>query len=133
MFFFTFCEAYTVSYICASVHSPQLVLAAIFMTAAMVLALTIYAFSTSTDFTTMGALAFIALAVFMVFGLFSFWFGATVRLIYCAFGVLLFGLYLVIDTQMLIGGHKYELNQEDYILGAIILYLDIINIFLYIL
>lgn len=99
----------------------------------MVLALTIYSFTTTTDFTTMGAMAFILLAVFMVFGLFSFWFGTTLRLIYCAIGVFLFGFYLVMDTQMLIGGGKYQLNQEDYILGAIILYLDIINIFLYIL
>ena len=80
------------------------------MTAAMVLALTLYSFTTRTDFTTFGALAFIAGALFIVVGLFSFWFGATMRLIYCSIGVLLFGFYLIIDTQMLIGGHKYELD-----------------------
>lgn len=38
------------------------------------------------------------------------------------------------DTQMIIGGnHKFQMSPEEYILGAIALFLDIINIFLYIL
>lgn len=42
--------------------------------------------------------------------------------------------YLVIDTQMIVGGnHKYQFSPEDYIFAAITLYTDIINLFLYIL
>lgn len=38
------------------------------------------------------------------------------------------------DTQLIMGGnHKFQLSPEEYILGAITLFLDIINIFLYIL
>ena len=44
-------------------------------------------------------------------------------------------MYLVYDTQLIIGGEdKYaEIENDDYILAAMILYLDIINIFIYIL
>ena len=133
MFIFTLCEAYTVSYICASVNSPKIVIAAAFMTAGVVLSLTLYAFTTETDFTVFGGLAFVLTAVFCLFGIFSFYFGPTMNLIYCSIGVLLFGFYLIMDTQLIIGDSKYNLDRDDYILGAIILYLDIINIFMYLL
>ena len=42
--------------------------------------------------------------------------------------------YLVFDTQMMLGGkHKYSISPEEYIFAALNLYLDIINLFLYIL
>ena len=71
---------------------------AAFMTVGIVLALTFYAFTTNEDFTVCGGLAFVLGAIFCVFGLFSFLFGPTMYLIYCAIGVFIFGLYLVIDT-----------------------------------
>ena len=37
--------------------------------------------------------------------------------------------YLAIDVQMVMGGKKYELGPEDYVFGAVQLFLDIIYIF----
>ena len=37
------------------------------------------------------------------------------------------------DTQLVVGGKKRQLNTSDYVLGAITLYLDIINLFFYLL
>ena len=34
---------------------------------------------------------------------------------------------------MIIGEKRYEINEEDYILGALILYIDFITLFIYIL
>jgi FtsH-binding integral membrane protein len=34
---------------------------------------------------------------------------------------------------MILGRKEYELNSEDYILGALILYLDVIMMFIYLL
>ena len=49
-------------------------------------------------------------------------------------GALIFSLYIVYDTQMMMGGkHKYSLSPEEYIFAALNLYLDIINLFRYIL
>ena len=44
--------------------------------------------------------------------------------------VIFYGLFLIYDTQMIAGGRKYELSLDDYIIGALILYIDIIMIFL---
>eukprot|EP00347_Sterkiella_histriomuscorum_P015636 403356276 len=133
MFAFTFCEAYMVAFCCAVINDGQIVLAAAFMTAAMVVALTFYAFTTKKDFTVCGAMLFVVSACFLMLGLFTWIMGPAMRLVYCTLGVILFGVYLVIDTQLVCGGKRYSLNKEDYIYGAIILYLDILNIFLYIL
>ena len=53
---------------------------------------------------------------------------------YSAVGCLIFSLYLIYDTQIMLGGkHKYSLSPEEYIFAALNLYLDIINLFLYLL
>ena len=53
---------------------------------------------------------------------------------YGSIGALIFSLYIVFDTQLMMGGkHKYALDPEEYIFAALNLYLDIINLFLYIL
>ena len=103
------------------------------MTAGIVLGLTVYAFTTSSDFTTCGAAAFMLGALFLVVGLISLFLGPKFYMIYCFFGVLLFGFYLIMDIQYIVGGKSQELKKDDYIIGAMMLYLDIINIFIYVL
>ena len=103
------------------------------MTAGIVIGLTFYAFRTKKDFTFCGGMMWVLGSAFIVFGLLMMFMGPTARLIYCLLGVILFGVYLIIDTQMVIGGRRYMLSKDDYIFGAIILYLDIINLFLYLL
>ncbi|CAG2111655.1 unnamed protein product [Medioppia subpectinata] len=40
--------------------------------------------------------------------------------------------YLVVDTQMIMGGnHKLQVSSEEYIFAALTLYLDMINIFIF--
>lgn len=48
-------------------------------------------------------------------------------------GALLASLYLIFDLQLIMGGRKCELSPEEYILGAVMLYTDIIQIFIYLL
>ena len=61
------------------------------------------------------------------------WFLAPEFLIHCLCVLLLFQ-YLVYDTQIMMGGGKmYSISPEEYIFAALNLYLDIVNLFLYIL
>jgi len=49
-------------------------------------------------------------------------------------GALIFSLYIIYDTQLMMGGkHKYSLSPEEYIFAALNIYLDVINLFMYIL
>ena len=56
-----------------------------------------------------------------------------VQFAYAVIMVIIFTIFLAIDLKMIIGGGKYELDADDYVLGAICIYLDILNIFLYLL
>lgn len=43
-------------------------------------------------------------------------------------------MYIAYDVQCLLGGeHKYAVSPDEYVLGAIAIYLDIINLFMHIL
>ena len=56
------------------------------------------------------------------------------RIGYASAGALIFSFYIIYDTQMMMGGaHKYSVSPEEYIFAALNLYLDIINLFMYIL
>jgi FtsH-binding integral membrane protein len=55
--------------------------------------------------------------------------GPVGRTIFALLGAFLFSAYLVFDTQLLIT--RFDL--DDYVWAAITIYLDIINLFLYIL
>jgi len=42
--------------------------------------------------------------------------------------------FLAFDTQLIMGGKRYELNEEEeYIYGALNLYIDVVCIFMFIL
>ncbi|TNV75845.1 hypothetical protein FGO68_gene6728 [Halteria grandinella] len=130
MSIFTMAEALMVAAICSR-YDPMSVFTAASMTGILVTGLTVYAMTTKTDFTFLYGfgvslvMCLLSMLLFTVFAAFQ------MRTMYCAFGVLLFSIYLIVDTQLIVS--KYGLDNDDYILGAIILYMDIIQIFLYIL
>ena len=41
--------------------------------------------------------------------------------------------FLIYDTQMIMGGKKHELSPEEYIYGALQLYIDVVYIFIFLL
>ena len=47
--------------------------------------------------------------------------------------ICLFGIYLIYDTQLILGNKENSIDLDDYILGAFMLYTDIVNLFLQIL
>lgn len=128
---FTLCESYLISKACVDAHNIGTVMMAASMTCAMVLALTVYAWVTDTDFTTSGSILFccgIALALFSLFALFTS--NKIVHTILASLSVLLFSIYLIFDTQLIVGRHENKLDYDDYIIGALMLYLDVVIIFL---
>lgn len=53
-------------------------------------------------------------------------------IVYACLGTLVFSIYLVFDTQLILGGkhRRYSISPEDYVFAALSLYLDIISLFL---
>ena len=130
---FTFAESYLVSFIC-SLTNPKIVFMAAFMTFAMVVSLTIYAITTSTDMTLNGSILFIGGCALILFSFFLiFTNNKLLHIIFCIAGIIILGFYLIYDTQLIIGNKSYCVEMDDYILGSFMLYTDIVSLFLYIL
>ena len=55
--------------------------------------------------------------------------------LYSLIGACLFSVYLAHHTKLIVGGKhaKYKMNEQDYVFGAMALYNDIINVFIYLL
>ena len=130
---FTFCEGYIVA--CgASAYDTQSVCMAAFMTAGVTAGLTFYAWTTKEDFTMMrGLLSVFGSALLLLVIMIIIFQSEALMTLYCFFIVIIMGIYLIVDTQFIIGEKRYEINDDDYILGAMIIYLDIIMLFVYIL
>jgi len=121
----------------SAMYTWQSVVLAAGITVAIFLAMTVFAWTTSTDFTGFGPYLFAALMCLMIFGfvimILSFC-GVAISwaiMLYDVLGVLLFTFYIVYDTQLMIGGnHQNQFGIDDYAFAALNLYLDVINIFL---
>jgi protein lifeguard len=130
---FTLCEGYLVSFVC-NLTEPRIVIMAASMTCFITLALTLYSCTTKKDFTIYGSIVFLLACVLLLFSIFFlFTQNKLIHIIVSCFGVLIYSFYLIYDTQLLIGNKQNAMDTEDYILCSIMLYLDIVNIFLYIL
>jgi len=132
---FTLAESVSLGMV-ASLYSPEIVLFATCATGVIVFGLTVFAFQTKIDFTACRGVMMVVLLTFTVVGLAMIFLRGSDRLsaVYGGIGVLVFSLYLIMDTQLMMGGsHKFAISPEEYIFAALALYLDIIQIFLMIL
>mmetsp|Transcript_34624 Transcript_34624/g.88845 ORF Transcript_34624/g.88845 Transcript_34624/m.88845 type:complete len:248 (-) Transcript_34624:191-934(-) len=138
LFALTFCESVAVGFN-AAMYDSGVVMLAVLLTAFIFLGMTAYAWLSKSDFTgytpylngLLIALCAMGLGITLLqcFGLHL----PLMTKLYAAGGIVLFTMYIVVDTQKIIGvmgEHKYEFSVDDYAGAALMLYLDIINIFM---
>ena len=126
---FTVCLSTMVGFIAAA-YDGETVTAAAVCTLGVTIGITVYACTTKSDFTVFGPILFVlGFALIFICPLFVM-FNNKLRVFFAFLGVILFSFYLLFDTQLIMGGKRYEIGIDDYIMAAMILYLDIINIFL---
>lgn len=93
--------------------------------------LTAYVFWSKKDFSFLGGFLLTAILGMILFSLVG-WFipmGQTVNLVYCYFGVLLFIGYILYDTSNVIRNYP----PDEYVAATIALFLDVLNLFWYVL
>ena len=121
------------SIICAR-YTPASVFYVMCMTSTAFGAMTFYAVTTKNDVTESYSVlyglsgCFVMFAIIMMFTSSPF-----IRMLFSLFGVGIGLMYVVMDTQMIMGNRKYGISHEDYIKAALILYLDFIQIFIHLL
>ena len=134
LFFFSMTEGYSVTYFTLSFQKWS-VYFVMLLTLIVTLILTIYAFITQRDFSTLGGILWVSLLLLIIGNIINFYF-FRLRLLKCMLeiiGIILFSFYLIYDTQLIVGNKTSKISEDDYILAVIMLYLDIINLFIYLL
>ena len=107
------------------------VLYVLFLTVVTVTSLTVYAFITKNDFTGLGSFLSTALTLLIVASFMQIFFPIPLyNLIVTYFSLLLFSVYLIYDVQLVVGDKEKKFSEDDYILAALNIYLDIVNIFI---
>jgi len=132
---FTIVEAFIIG-VYTAMHDTLAVIIAAAVTCLITIVLSIYAATTKTDFTGWGIYLMVATIALIAITILAFITGLAILItIVVMLGVVLFSFYLIYDTQLIVGGKhtQYHFTVDDYVLGALCLYLDIINLFMYIL
>jgi FtsH-binding integral membrane protein len=144
---FTVCIAGTISLstsilVCRAVDSAtntcvisgeaqRTILQAFAITMIIFLTLTVFEFQTRIDFSFLGGILSVVLCVLLWWGIFGgiFGFGGS-GMAYAIIGIILFFFYILYDTYLIV--ERYE-DPEMWVEASIQIYLDVINLFLFIL
>ncbi|KLO16894.1 hypothetical protein SCHPADRAFT_913862 [Schizopora paradoxa] len=118
---FTAMEAFTLGVVMAF-YDNVVILQALVITLGVFIGLTLFTYQSKYDFSGLGPWLFGALIALVMTGLVGIFipFGKTMDLLFAAGGCLLFSGYIVYDTYMI----SKRLSPDEYILGAISLYLE---------
>lgn len=133
LFIFTISEGFVLMYITSLLDSED-VLIALFLTSFIFVSLTVFSFICKSDFSACGGICFNFLVILSIGSvLVIFLDGKIFEIFLLGMASFLFGIYIVYDTQVILGGGVLQLGVDDYIVGALLLYVDFIRIFLEIL
>lgn len=130
---FTLLMSLDVGFVCALFYEAglgKLIVEAFVLTAVIFVGLSAYTLISGKDFSWCKSFLFSCLLILIFVGTVGFFFpGLVDNIVYPLLGTLVFCGYIVFDTYRITKTFGYD----DYIIAAIELYLDIINLFLYIL
>lgn len=111
-------------------YTIKSVVITLFLTLAMVITLTIYAWKTEKDLSVVGGTLIVCLVLLIFSSIFLIFFFIPILILLIIFlSLVLCSAYLIYDIQLLIGNKKVKYSEDDYILAAIEIYLDIIMLF----
>jgi len=129
---FTVVESFIVGAVCAMYKERDMgmsVLYAFISTCIVLLLLTLWTLQSKHDFSFMGTGLFVCLWLMICWGLVNWLFGWHMTFLYGLLGALLFCGFIIYDTKQI----QTKYGYDEYVVAAIELYLDFINLFLYIL
>ena len=125
------------SFICglfAISYSFQIVFFVVLLTIISSVVITMYAYSTDKDYSYIRALFAVLISQFGGFILMVFILNiSTLKRVCCLVATLIFGIYLVYDTQVILKKYGEVYSVDDYIFASLQIYIDIVRLFLIIL
>lgn len=120
------------------VYTGESIASTFFISSSMFLSMVIYGYSTEKDLTQMGSFLFMGLIGIIIASVINIFIGSsTTNFVISILGVLIFTGLTAFDIQRIksyyLEGDSLEISDKKAIFGALSLYMDFINLFLYIL
>ncbi|TRY94109.1 hypothetical protein DNTS_003200 [Danionella cerebrum] len=137
LFIFTLALSFMTGTI-SSYYDTKAVFLALGITAVVCVIVTLFSFQTKVDFTSCTGLLCVLSVVLLVTGIItsivlSFQYVPWLHMLYGACGAVVFTLFLAYHTQLLMGKRANSISPEEYVYGALSLYVDIVEIFTFLL
>ena len=133
LFSITLCQSISCS-ITSSIYSFQIVATALVLTIVATVAISFYACTTKNNFSTCRIGLYVLFSQMFTIGIIAVLFRVRALNVFYTFCMTIcVGIYLVYDTQLIMGKIGVGYSIDDYIFAALEIYMDIIRIFLYIL
>ena len=132
---FTFGISWSVGVSAIYVKS-NILIAAILITTGTTTTLTLYSLITTSDFTGYTEYYIVGLVAIILTGTINIFLqNSVLQLLITGFGCLLFSFMIIYDVQMIVAQKhiKYKFSLDDSVLAAMSLYIDTVNLFIYIL
>ncbi|KAM4605661.1 transmembrane BAX inhibitor motif containing 1a [Polymixia lowei] len=122
----------------SSHYNTRAVFLALAITAVVCIVVTVFCFQTKVDFTKCQGLFCVLAIVMFVTGIItavvlSFKYIPWLHMLYAALGAIVYTLFLAYHTQLLIGNRKHSISPEEYVFAALSIYIDIVQIFIFLL
>lgn len=112
----------------------MIVLKAALLVAGATLLLFVYACTTKRDVTIYNSVIFLLLSSFTLVSIINIFVRNNFVMMIIEYAtVLIYSFYLIYDIQLIMGQKNLKLDLDNYILGSLIIYLDIIQLFIKIL
>lgn len=120
------------------IYSPKSITTTFFVTSSMFLSMVVYGYSTNKDLTSWGSFLMMGLIGLIIASVVNmFMNNGTASLVISGIGVVIFTGLTAYDSQVIKSyyteSEESELTEKKAVLGALNLYLDFINLFLYLL
>uniref|UniRef100_A0A8C0GV60 Transmembrane BAX inhibitor motif containing 1 n=1 Tax=Chelonoidis abingdonii TaxID=106734 RepID=A0A8C0GV60_CHEAB len=119
-------------------YKTEAVLITMVITAIVAIIVTVFCFQTKVDFTSCTGLFCVLGIVVTVTGIItaivlSFTYVKWLHMLYAAIGAIVFTLFLAYNTQLVLGNRKNAISPEEYVYGAMEIYMNIVQIFIFLL
>lgn len=134
LFIFTLCETYLVMGV-TTFYDPEVVMAAAILTAVTVGALAVYAVTTKEDFTYCGGAVWAFFFIILTGTLLCIFMRPTytTRILLSCLIIFICCFYIIYDIQLITGEKAAAFSIDDYVFAAMVIYIDIIRLFIEIL
>ena len=135
-FFFIFSMSFFAgTYTALNRFSGEVILLSTGITTLLTFNLTLFALLTNNDFTNLSDFSFFAILIFLCFIIINnIYANQLLTNILICFGCLIYSFFIILDIQLIVSQKhvRFCYSHDDYVFAAISLYLDVYNLYLFI-